>query len=650
MATSHNVVAIAAKMVGGRQIKKEADESAEGIKKLGKAVKETDDHAGKTRGWEVFTKKTKEAHKATKEHHSTLTHALKTGASYATGAIGAYGLFDIAKSSIGGVGEQIHELNRLESLGLTGNRQQTLTTLAAYKARGLSAQNLVQASKTLAKSQFTATQQEEKYAQANEKTAFALQKNAIAQEKARAAGKLEQLQLLQLDAAHIKSTAKLGAQANAYKALGINAKEFGKLKGAEQLKLVEDRLSAMPPGLEKVRVATALLGRGGTALLPVLNKGALGLGAMEKAAKEFLPSFGKGTKGMENMEAAQAKLSLATEGLKLRIGLALMPVLIDVIKWFTKLYSNITHGTGAWKGIEKDISAVAGIAKEFIGTIIEVVKWVGKSEAGAVLLGAALVGLGALWGAHKVVEFANSVKKATLFLAFFGDTEDAAAAQATVMWTAITGGLIVAVAGVVLLIKHWSAVKEALSSVFNWVKGHWGLLATILFGPFGFAVSEIIKHWSSIVKFFEGLPSVFAKVGEAIWSALLSSFKWMVNTFIIAPINFVIGVINKMATAYNDLPIHVGTAPHVKPIPALAEGGVIRRAGTALVGERGPELLSLPPYARVDPLPIGQRGQLSFEGAYQSAGSGDLHIHVMVESREIAQAVLREFRKMEARA
>ena len=40
----------------------------------------------------------------------------------------------------------------------------------------------------------------------------------------------------------------------------------------------------------------------------------------------------------------------------------------------------------------------------------------------------------------------------------------------------------------------------------------------------------------------------------------------------------------------------------------LADGGVIRRPGTVLVGERGPELLNLGRGASVDPLPKGGRG------------------------------------------
>lgn len=47
-------------------------------------------------------------------------------------------------------------------------------------------------------------------------------------------------------------------------------------------------------------------------------------------------------------------------------------------------------------------------------------------------------------------------------------------------------------------------------------------------------------------------------------------------------------------------------------IPGLARGGVVRRAGTALVGEQGPELLSMPRGASVAPLPAAGMGGQTF--------------------------------------
>jgi hypothetical protein len=618
---NRNVLTIAARMVGGKQIKKEAEEAVGGVDKLEKGVKEADKSAGSGHGWELFTKRSKEARKESEKHTSHIKNAARTAVGYAAGAGAAYGLFDVVKSSLSSVGETAGEVNKAQSLGITGSTSQTLTLLAAYKARGLGLRNLQMEAKTLAKSQLSAEQQERKY--------------ALAQTKAAESGK--------------PLTAELGARAKAFQTLGINAAQFGKMGGAEQIKLINERMSALPPSLTKTRLATELLGRSGTQMLPVFTKGALGIGAMEKAAKEFLPSMKGGTSGMEEMELSSAKLSLAATGLKLRIGMALIPVLQAVMQWFTKLYSNIAHGTGAWKGIEKAIGTTAKTAWAFIGAAKEAVQWIAKSEVGAIALGAALVLLAGAWGVSKIAGFIGMIQKSTLFLALFGSGEDAVAAQSTLMWTAITGGAVLAIVGIVEVIKHWTQVKAFLVGIVSWISAHSNVLAFVpVIGPMIFVTVEIIKHWKGIVKFFEGLPTVFAKIGEEIWGALLSSFKWMVNSFIIAPINLVISAINSMATAYNDIPIHVGTAPHVKSIPGLAVGGIVRKGGSVVVGERGPEWLTLPPAARVDPLSSSRTGGLLPQGTWRGAG-GDLVVSVQLDRKEVGRAVLREINAQQAR-
>jgi hypothetical protein len=84
-------------------------------------------------------------------------------------------------------------------------------------------------------------------------------------------------------------------------------------------------------------------------------------------------------------------------------------------------------------------------------------------------------------------------------------------------------------------------------------------------------------------------------------------------------------LIHWISKAWNLLSFHVGGFSvfghhiggftlHVTPIgiiPGLASGGDVSRGGTALIGERGPELLNLPAGARVTPLT-------------RSSGSGDL--------------------------
>jgi hypothetical protein len=86
----------------------------------------------------------------------------------------------------------------------------------------------------------------------------------------------------------------------------------------------------------------------------------------------------------------------------------------------------------------------------------------------------------------------------------------------------------------------------------------------------------------------------------------------------------------------------------VKSIPGLAVGGIVRKGGSVVVGERGPEWLTLPPAARVDPLSSSRSGGLLPQGTWRGAG-GDLVVSVQLDRKEVGRAVLREINAQQAR-
>jgi phage-related protein len=70
-------------------------------------------------------------------------------------------------------------------------------------------------------------------------------------------------------------------------------------------------------------------------------------------------------------------------------------------------------------------------------------------------------------------------------------------------------GIAALVVAIVLLVKHWdqvtaafvkgwAVIKQTAQSVFDWFKANWPLLLGILAGPFGLAVALIIRHWDAI--------------------------------------------------------------------------------------------------------------------------------------------------------
>ena len=141
-------------------------------------------------------------------------------------------------------------------------------------------------------------------------------------------------------------------------------------------------------------------------------------------------------------------------------------------------------------------------------------------------------------------------------------------------------------------------VKNAAISVFNWIKGNWPLLVGILGGPFGVAVALVITHFNKIKgaaeSVFNSVKSIFGKI-PGIIKGIFSGAG-----------NFA-GDVGRSIANWLNANTPFGDSVHLGPvhftIPALAEGGLVAQGGTALVGERGPELVTLPTGAAVMPLP-----------------------------------------------
>lgn len=151
------------------------------------------------------------------------------------------------------------------------------------------------------------------------------------------------------------------------------------------------------------------------------------------------------------------------------------------------------------------------------------------------------------------------------------------------------------VAALVIAYQKVGWFRSAVQATFAWIKSHWPLLVTIIGGPLGVALVQVIKHFDKVKAaaqaVFDLIKNVIAKVGE------------LASKIANSPVGKVI------AKAGDVLPFQ--------------HGGVMPHAGTALVGEAGPELLSLPGGARITP----------------SISPGHTTAHFYLDRRLIASAV-----------
>ena len=219
-----------------------------------------------------------------------------------------------------------------------------------------------------------------------------------------------------------------------------------------------------------------------------------------------------------------------------------------------------------WKGIKAYAEVYFTYLKGYFKTAWEVIK---------VYLGAAFGYFKSVWESIKLI---FSVVKSV----FTGDFQGA--------WD-----------GIKAIVGVW---KDYFSGVWNGIKNIFG------------AVGEWFGSTFSVAK--EKICGAFSEVGnfvKSIWDGIIKTIKGAIN-LIIKGINSMlsgaVGKINDLIDGINSVSGVVGipAIPHlpVPQIPMLARGGVIRRGGNVIVGERGPEMLSLPRGARVFPLPAGATG------------------------------------------
>lgn len=163
------------------------------------------------------------------------------------------------------------------------------------------------------------------------------------------------------------------------------------------------------------------------------------------------------------------------------------------------------------------------------------------------------------------------------------------------------------------IIGNIVATIDVLGQVFVWLFEN---MVKPTFDNIGAAFKFI---WENVIKpvvgfitdAIENIGNVVSTVFGAIGGFIKSVFEGIVGV-IRGPVNAVIGFINTLIDGLNKIKIDI---PNWVPewggkrigfnlarIPMLADGGTLTGSGTVMVGERGPELLTLPKGAQVTPL------------------------------------------------
>lgn len=167
--------------------------------------------------------------------------------------------------------------------------------------------------------------------------------------------------------------------------LGLSYKQLAGLSPEDQFKLIGDRLSQIKDPTTRAAVAMMVFGRSGTALLPMLEKGAAGLEALMQEAKRLgLVIRSQDAKAAEDLTDTMGRLWKVVRMTAFQVGAALAPALQKMAGWVTGVIVKFN----AW--IQQNQAVIVSIGKIALAVL--------AGGAALVVLGTAISGLGLAFG------------------------------------------------------------------------------------------------------------------------------------------------------------------------------------------------------------------------------------------------------------
>ena len=309
----------------------------------------------------------------------------------------------------------------------------------------------------------------------------------------------------------------------------------------------------------------------------------------------------------------------SVEVLSVKLGTLLLPAVNWIVDAFVKMVKPLGDILGYIKPLLPLLGALAGAFALL------------KLQAGLAALASAATST-ALWG---------NVTAAIALIPEIGSLSDAWVVLNGVMDANPIGAVILAigllVGAFILAYKHVKWFRDAANATWKWLKGatvdtfhavvgaidaaikwieqHWPLVRDILIGPIGLAVLEIVKHFDTIKKLPGEILSAFKSVGGAIANAIIWPF--------VTAFNWVKHHLPHFHT------VHIG--PVGVPMPSFQSGGPVTSTGPYLVGERGPEVVTLP-----------QGGYVHPNSALGGLGGQPIIIYNILDGKLLSQSIIRQ--------
>lgn len=293
---------------------------------------------------------------------------------------------------------------------------------------------------------------------------------------------------------------------------------------------------------------------------------------------------------LDNLPGQLTLLKSAAENASIAIGDTLTPRVSQLVSWVNQAvewFNSLDDGQKQWIVTLALVAAAIGPLLIFLGTMVTSV-------------GSLITAAGKLHGfvtGTAVPGIQAACSKLFTFLA----------ANPTLVIIALITAAVIAL--VVLIATKGDEIQAQLQKVDDFLQEIFVTDWTTVFGPVlgdilnGF-FANVKNIWNSIKQTFDGIidfiRGVFTGDWERAWNGVKEIFGGIFNGLKAVakqPINAIIGLVNGAISGINSVIRSINKLPGVNigqigKIPYLAQGGIVTR-GSAIVGEAGPELLTV---------------------------------------------------------
>jgi len=186
---------------------------------------------------------------------------------------------------------------------------------------------------------------------------------------------------------HMFDASKGSAEAmRNFNILGIKTRDAGgHLRGADNvLGDISDKFASMPDGAKKTALAVELFGRGGIAMIPMLNKGRAELHKFSAEAKQFgLVLNEKAIRQSELFVVGMKRLKAMLEGVKREVGVALLPIMNKyiflIMQWVKANHDILKQNI---MGFFKELGRILGDLWKVVQTVVGILKGLNTALGG----------------------------------------------------------------------------------------------------------------------------------------------------------------------------------------------------------------------------------------------------------------------------